>query len=60
MPSLNLLTSLRLELCAPPESHVVNQRAVELGVLPVPGLELPRGSAIEPLHSALGVPHLLS
>ena len=51
----------------PPESHVVSQRAVELGVngvLLVPVLELPRdrGSAIciEPLHSALVVPHLLS
>ena len=28
--------------------------------MPVPVLELPRGSAIEPLHSALVVPHLLS
>ena len=29
-------------------------------VLPVPVLELPWGSAIEPLHSMLVVPHLLS
>ena len=28
--------------------------------MPVPVLQLPRGSAIEPLHSALVVPHLLS
>ena len=28
--------------------------------MPVPVLELPRGSAIEPLHSALAVPLLLS
>ena len=39
---------------------MVSQRAVELGVLPVPVLELPQGNAIEPLHSALVVPHLLS
>ena len=49
-----------LSCVPPPESPVVSQRAVKLGVLPVPVLELPRGSAIEPLHSAIAVPDLLS
>ena len=31
---------------------MVSQRAVELGILPVPVSELPRGSAIEPLFVA--------
>ena len=39
---------------------MVSQRAVGLGVLPVPVLEVHRGSGIEPWHSALVVPHLLS
>ena len=54
------LTELRLELCAPPESPVVSQREVEPEGRASSSLELPRGSAIEPLHSALVVPHLLS
>ena len=51
-----------LRCVPPPESPVVSHPVVELQlrVLPVPVLELPRGSAIEPLHSALAVPYLLS
>ena len=54
-----------LSCVPPPESPMVGQRVVELEGLAsssfgVAILELPRGSAIEPLHPALVVPHLLS
>ena len=49
-----------LSCVPPPESPVVSQREVEPEGRASSSLELPRGSAIEPLHSALVVPHLLS